>query len=63
MRSLKVGYNKVFGYFLEVTPRQPRPRPGTTTFASRPLANAERYFTPELTEWEEKVFGAEDRIL
>jgi len=60
--SLKVGYNKVFGYFLEVT-RANLDRVPADYVRKQTLANAERYFTPELTEWEEKVFGAEDLIL
>jgi DNA mismatch repair protein MutS len=59
--SLKIRYNKVFGYYIEVT---------RTNLASVPadyirrqtLANAERYITPELKEYEEKVLGAEERI-
>lgn len=59
--SLRVGFNKVFGYYLEVTkPNLARVPP---RFARRQtLTNAERFVTPELKEWEEKVFGAEDRI-
>lgn len=59
--SLKVGFNKVFGYYLEVT-RANLDRVPETYVRKQTLANAERYFTPELKEWEEKVFGAEDRI-
>jgi DNA mismatch repair protein MutS len=59
--SLKVGFNKVFGYYLEVT-RANLERVPDDFVRKQTLANAERYFTPELKEWEEKVFGAEDRI-
>jgi DNA mismatch repair protein MutS len=59
--SLKVGYNKVFGYYLEVT-RSNLDRVPDSYHRKQTLANAERYFTPELKEWEEKVLGAEDRI-
>jgi len=59
--SLKVGFNKVFGYYLEVTKSNLDRVPEAWT-RKQTLANAERYFTPELKEWEEKVFGAEDRI-
>ncbi len=59
--SLKVGFNKVFGYYLEVTKANLDRVPDDWT-RKQTLANAERYFTPELKEWEEKVFGAEDRI-
>ncbi len=60
--SLKVGFNKVFGYYLEVT-RANLDRVPDDYVRKQTLANAERYFTPELKEWEEKVTGAEDRIL
>ena len=59
--SLKVGFNKVFGYYLEVT-RANLDKVPDDYVRKQTLANAERYFTPELKEWEEKVFGAEDRI-
>ncbi|MEK9502383.1 DNA mismatch repair protein MutS [Gaopeijia maritima] len=59
--SLKVGFNKVFGYYLEVT-RANLDRVPLEYVRKQTLANAERYFTPELKEWEQKVFGAEDRI-
>jgi DNA mismatch repair protein MutS len=59
--SLKVGFNKVFGYYLEVT-RANLERVPADYVRKQTLANGERYFTPELKEWEEKVFGAEDRI-
>ncbi len=57
--SLKVGFNKVFGYYLEVT-KPNLDRVPEDYVRKQTLANAERYFTPELKEWEEKVFGAED---
>ena len=59
--SLKVGFNKVFGYYLEVTKANLEKVPDDYV-RKQTLANAERFFTPELKEWEEKVFGAEDRI-
>jgi DNA mismatch repair protein MutS len=59
--SLKVGFNKVFGYYLEVTKANLDKVPDDYV-RKQTLANGERYFTPELKEWEEKVFGAEDRI-
>jgi DNA mismatch repair protein MutS len=59
--SLKVGFNKVFGYYLEVT-KANLARVPEEYVRKQTLANAERFFTPELKEWEEKVFGAEDRI-
>ncbi|MFQ5537643.1 MAG: DNA mismatch repair protein MutS [Gemmatimonadota bacterium] len=60
--SLKVGFNKVFGYYLEVT-RANLDKVPEDYVRKQTLSNAERYFTPELKEWEEKVFGAEDRIV
>jgi DNA mismatch repair protein MutS len=60
--SLQVGYNKVFGYYLEVT-RANLARVPDDYVRKQTLSNAERYFTPELKEWEEKVTGAEERIL
>ena len=58
--SLKVGFNKVFGYYLEVT-RTHLPKVPEDYLRKQTLAGAERYFTPELKEWEEKVLGAEER--
>jgi DNA mismatch repair protein MutS len=52
----------VFGYYLEIT-RANVGRAPDEYVRKQTLANAERYFTPELKQWEEKVFGAEDRIL
>jgi DNA mismatch repair protein MutS len=59
--SLKVGFNKVFGYYLEVT-KSKLDRVPDDYVRKQTLTNGERYFTPELKEWEEKVFGAEDSI-
>ncbi len=59
--SLKVGYNKVFGYYLEVTHAHSARVPAEYE-RRQTLANAERYVTPELKEYEAKVLGAEDRI-
>ena len=59
--SLKVGFNKVFGYYLEVTKVHAEKVPADYQ-RRQTLANAERYVTPELKEYEAKVLGAEDRI-
>jgi len=59
--SLKVGFNRVFGYYLEVTKANVGRVP-ESYHRKQTLANAERYFTPELKEWEEKVTGAEGRM-
>lgn len=60
--SLKVSYNNVFGYYLEVTHAHKDKVPAEW-IRKQTLANAERYITPELKEYEEKILGAEDRIL
>jgi DNA mismatch repair protein MutS len=59
--SLKVGFNKVFGYYIEVT-RANLDRVPEDYQRRQTLSNAERYVTPELKEWEEKVLGAEEKI-
>ena len=59
--SLKVGFNRVFGYYLEVTHAH-RDKVPEDYVRKQTLTNAERYFTPELKEWEEKVASADDRI-
>ncbi|HSH46278.1 MAG TPA: DNA mismatch repair protein MutS [Longimicrobiales bacterium] len=59
--SLKVGFNKVFGYYLEVTKANVDRVPGEYR-RKQTLANSERYVTEELDEWEARVLGAEDRI-
>jgi DNA mismatch repair protein MutS len=59
--SLKVGYNKVFGYYIEITHTHAAKVPKDYT-RKQTLKNAERYITPELKEHEEKVLGAQDRI-
>ena len=60
--SLKIGFNNVFGYYLEVTNSHKQKVPDTWT-RKQTLANAERYITPELKEYEEKITGAEEKIL
>lgn len=60
--SLKVRYNKVFGYYIEVTKSNLSAIPDDY-IRRQTLANAERFITPELKEYEEKVLGAEDRIV
>ena len=59
--SLKVGFNKVFGYYLEIT-KANLDRVPEEYRRKQTLANSERYVTEELDEWEGKVLGAEDRI-
>ncbi|ANH80406.1 DNA mismatch repair protein MutS [Niabella ginsenosidivorans] len=60
--SLKIGFNNVFGYYLEVTNVHKNKVPGSW-IRKQTLANAERYITPELKEYEEKITGAEEKIL
>ena len=60
--SLKIGFNNVFGYYLEVTNSQKNKVPADW-MRKQTLANAERYITPELKEYEEKITGAEEKIL
>jgi DNA mismatch repair protein MutS len=59
--SLRIRYNNVFGYFIEVS-KANAARVPVDYERKQTLANAERYTTPELKEWERKVLGAEDRI-
>ena len=61
INSLKIGFNNVFGYFLEVTNMNKAKVP-QNWIRKQTLANAERYITPELKEYEEKITGAEDKI-
>ena len=60
--SLKIGFNNVFGYYLEVTNSHKNKVP-STWIRKQTLTNAERYITPELKEYEEKITGAEEKIL
>ncbi|NOT52838.1 MAG: DNA mismatch repair protein MutS [Chitinophagaceae bacterium] len=60
--SLKIGFNNVFGYYLEVTNSHKSKVPGEW-MRKQTLANAERYITPELKDYEEKITGAEEKIL
>jgi DNA mismatch repair protein MutS len=60
--SLKVGYNNVFGYYLEITKTHQDKVPDEY-IRKQTLVNAERYVTPELKEYEEKILTAEEQIL
>lgn len=60
--SLKVGYNNVFGYYLEVR-NTFKDRVPDTWIRKQTLAQAERYITPELKQYEEKILGADEKIL
>ncbi len=60
--SLKIGFNNVFGYYLEVTNTHKSKVP-EDWIRKQTLTNGERYITPELKELEDKILGAEDKIL
>jgi DNA mismatch repair protein MutS len=60
--SLKIGFNNVFGYYLEVTNVHKNKVPGDWT-RKQTLAGAERYITPELKEYEEQITGADEKIM
>lgn len=60
--SLKIGYNNIFGYYLEVTNTHKDKVP-EDWIRKQTLTNAERYITSELKSYEDKILGAEDRIL
>lgn len=62
INSLKLSFNNVFGYYLEVTHLHKDKVP-SDWIRKQTLANAERYITPELKEYEEKILGAEEKIL
>ncbi|MBI4181129.1 MAG: DNA mismatch repair protein MutS, partial [Chloroflexi bacterium] len=61
IKSLKVGYNKVFGYYIEVS-NSNLPQVPETYIRKQTLTNGERYFTPELKEYESLILNARDRI-
>ena len=61
IRSLKVGYNKVFGYYIEITHAHRNAVPAHY-IRKQTLANAERYITPELKEYETLILNADERI-
>ena len=61
IKNLKVGYNKVFGYYLEITNANSQQAP-SDYIRKQTLVNAERYITPEMKEYETLVLNAEDRM-
>lgn len=63
IKSLKVGYNKVFGYYIEITKSNLNSVPEGRYIRKQTLANAERYITPELKEMEDKILGAEEKLI
>ena len=62
IKTLRVGYNRVFGYYIEVT-RSYLSQVPYNYQRKQTLANAERYITPELKEIEQKILGARDRLI
>lgn len=62
IKNLKVGFNKVFGYYIEITRSNLKAAP-EHYIRKQTLANAERYITPELKDIETKILGAEERIV
>ncbi len=62
INSLKIGYNGVFGYYIEITKANLGSVPADF-IRKQTLANAERFITPELREYEEKILSAQDNIL
>jgi DNA mismatch repair protein MutS len=60
--TLKVGYNKVFGYYIEVTEAH-REKASPTWIRKQTIKNAERYITPELKEFETEALGARDKAI
>ena len=63
IKSLKVGYNKVFGYYIEISKANYDLIPEGRYIRKQTLANAERYITQELKEMEDKILGAEEKLI
>ena len=63
IKSLKVGYNKVFGYYIEISKANYSSIPEGRYVRKQTLANAERYITQELKEMEDKILGAEEKLI
>ena len=62
IKSLKVGFNKVFGYYIEISKANYSSIPEGRYIRKQTLANAERFITPELKEIEEKLLGASEKL-
>jgi len=60
--KLRIGYNKIFGYFIEISKAAARNAPAEY-IRKQTLVNAERFITPELKEYEERILGAEERLI
>lgn len=63
VKSLKVGFNKVFGYYIEITNTNLSLVPEGRYIRKQTLSNAERFITPELKEMEDKILGAEEKLI
>ena len=63
IKSLKVGYNKVFGYYIEITKSNYESIPEGRYVRKQTLANAERYITEELKVMEDKILGSEEKLI
>lgn len=63
IKSLKVGYNKVFGYYIEISKSNYNSIPEGRYIRKQTLANAERYITDELKIMEDKILGAEEKLV
>jgi len=63
IKSLKVGYNKVFGYYIEISKANYSSIPEGRYIRKQTLANAERFITQELKEMEDKILGAEEKLI
>lgn len=63
IKSLKVGYNKVFGYYIEITKSNLNSIPDGRYIRKQTLSNAERFITPELKEMEDLILGAEQKVV
>ncbi|MBD3226773.1 MAG: DNA mismatch repair protein MutS [Candidatus Lokiarchaeota archaeon] len=62
IKSLKIKFNKVFGYFIEVTNPNLDLVPEDRYIRKQTLTNSERFFTEDLKKWEEKIIGAEEKV-
>ena len=62
INSLKIGYNRVFGYYIDVTKTHQDKVP-EYYIRKQTLTNSERYFTPILKEYEEKILSSEDQLI
>lgn len=63
IKSLKVGYNRVFGYYIEITKSNYSQIPEGRYIRKQTLSNAERFITSELKEMEDKILGAEEKLI